>query len=214
MKWIGNITALIVIFLFCSADGCTENSNMAEVIAEKRIMESKDSIRHAFEVNLPDTRSLSAYEETVKQKLLDFADHLKIASDSSLDMAFRQKAAEMSRKLFLSEGADIAAWNKAYNQDDIESVKQLNDRSLASGMSFWIKPNMISIKKPLTIENDTLFIGCLSFSQLRISYDQGSSPEIISGMLNADIYLIKRVKYFGAESLSIWEVFLGDIKTD
>ncbi len=214
MKWIGNITALIVIFLFCGADGCTENSDMAEVISEKRIMESKDSIRQAFEVNLPDNKALSAYEETAKQKLLDFAGHLKIASDSSLDIAFRQKAAEMSQRLFLSAGADIAAWNKAYNQYNLKSVKQLNDRSLASGMSFWIKPNMISIKKPLTIKNDTLFIGCLSFSQLRISYDSGSSPEIISGMLNADIYLIKRIKHFGADSLSIWEVFLGDIKID
>jgi hypothetical protein len=211
MKWITNIFILILIYLICSARSCNEDGNMKELNEEKLLSASKDSIKKVFEVDSPTDQLLVAYEATAKQKLTDFADYLKITSDSSMDIRFRQQAVEMAVNLFVSREIDTRNWSKAYPEPNLYNLEQLLERSLSQGMSCWFKPLQINVKAPLTLENDSTFTGALSFCQQCLPFDKPNLPGSISSMLVIDIYALKKVKSFGKEHLRIWEVYLGDI---
>lgn len=213
MKRTINILILIIIYLVCCARSCTDDGNTQELREEKLLTSSIDSVKKAFEVFSPGDQLLRTYERTAKQKLNDFADYLKIASDSSIDKTFRQQAAKMAGKLFISRGVEISNWNKVHAGTDLKTIEQLLGKSVSHGISYWIKPCQIKVNKSFTMKNDTTYTGSLSFYQQLISYDNQSTPENITGMLVIDIYAIKRVKSFGKENFSIWEVYLGDIKT-
>lgn len=211
MKWVSNIFILILIYLICSARSCTNEGNMNELNEEKLLSASKVSIKQAFEVDSPGDQLLKAYEATARQKLTDFADYLKIASDSSMDMTFRKQALEMAGKLFISGETDTRKWNKAYPGPNLNTLEQLLEKSLSQGMPCWVQPSQINVNTPLTWKNDSTFTGSLSFYQQCILFDNPDPLGSISSMLVIDIYALKKVKFFGKEHLSIWEVYLGDI---
>ncbi|TAL72191.1 MAG: hypothetical protein EPN88_05105 [Bacteroidetes bacterium] len=211
MKQITRILILIIIYFVCGARSCTDESNMKELREEKLLAASIDSVKKAFEVYSPADQLLRTYEGTAKLKLNDFADYLKIASDSSIDIIFRQQAAEMAGNLFISGKAVTQNWGN-YSESNTKTLDKLLEKSLAGGMPFWTKPGKINIYKPLFRENDSIYIGSLSFCQNCIPFDTSRSLEISLKALLIDIYAIKKLKSFGKENLSIWEVYLGDIE--
>jgi hypothetical protein len=212
MKWFGNIFFLLLIWFICSAKGCNENAINSELMAERRISAEKDSIRQVFEVANPGEKLLTAYGETAIQKLIDFADYLKIASDSSNDKAFRLKATEMAGKLFLSQRSSVSEWSKLYPQQGIKTTDSLFMKCLANQMSLWIQPVQIVVNKSLTLKNDSVYEGDLSFYPQLLTFEKQNLPVKISELLAVDFYALKKVKHFGKESLTVWEVRLGDIK--
>ncbi len=50
---------------------------------------------------------LRAYEVTAAQRFNDFADYLRIISDTTLDLKFRQHAAELVKGLFISDKIEL-----------------------------------------------------------------------------------------------------------
>ncbi|HUX57379.1 MAG TPA: hypothetical protein VMV77_10420 [Bacteroidales bacterium] len=212
MKRIAYIFFLILIYLICSAKGCTEDENMKELREEKLIVALKDSVRSVFETDSVSDQFMRAYEETARQKLIDFADYMKIVSDTSLDIKFRQQAVDMVSKLFISRGINIRNWDKIYSRPGFNTFEQLLENSLSQGMTFWVQPVQINVKTPLTRQNDSTLAGTLSFYQRRIPFDNQIPADSINKMLVIDIYTLKKVKYFDKEELRIWEVFLGDIE--
>lgn len=183
---------------------------MKEVNEENSLIASKDSIRKAFEVDPLSNDLLRGYEETAKQKLSDYADYMKIVSDVSLDMTFRHQAGEMVKRLFVSGDIDTRNWNKQYSQTEPSSLNELLEKSLLQGIPNWVQPEQISVLKPLTAGNDSTYTGKLSFYQKFIPFDIQKSQVTVSEMSGVDIYVIKKVKSFGSESLIMWEVNLGN----
>lgn len=214
MKRISYISILILIWLSCGARSCTDDNSMQEPGEEKILTTSRDSIKQAFEVYSPSDLLLRVYEATAKQKLTDFADYLKIATDSSLDKTFRQQAVEMAKKLFISREVSMRSWSKAYPGDDLNTLEKLLNRSLLKGMSCWVKPVRIDVNTQLTRRNDTTFVGTLSFYEICIPFDKPDLQESLPGIYLIDIYALKKEKSFGKETLRIWEVYLGDIKQE
>jgi hypothetical protein len=171
---------------------------------------SKDSIRMAFASDHPDEDKLRAYEETARQKLSDFADYLKIVSDTSMNIKFREQAAEMVKRLFVNGDTDVRNWSKAYSEYDISTLNELLSEGLSKGFSLWFQPYMINVITPLSARDDSTYTGKLSFHQKCIPFDIQTSEVNISQMPGVDIYVIKIAKSFGDERLSIWEVYLGN----
>jgi hypothetical protein len=211
MKIISNIFSFLLIWLLCSADGCDDGATIAEMREEKQISEMKDSVIALFETETP-VNLLQAYEETAKQKLIDFADYLKIISDSSVNKVFRVQAAEMASRIFISGSTDITYWNRYSAVKERITLDSLLAKSLSATISSYIKPVQISVEKSLEMKNDTVFEGSLSFHPQRYFYIKNDSSETSNEMLVIDIYAIRKLKPFGKEFLSVWEVCLGDIK--
>jgi len=212
MKLINNILIIVLLYFICSARTCTEDDSTAERDKESDLSELRDSIKQVFEVNFPDDELLKALEETAKEKLIDFSDYLRLVSDSSLDARFRQQAAETAGRLFVSKDINIRKWSKAYPVHDLKTLEYLLSEGLLRGMSYWIQPFQIEVKTPLTWKNDTTFTGTLSFYQQIIPFDNQTPPVNLPAITVIDIYALKKIKSFGQEHLSIWEVYLGDVK--
>jgi hypothetical protein len=211
MKWISNIFSFLLIWLLCSADGCNDGTYVAERREEKQISTLKDSVSAVFEAGTPGDNLLKAYEETAKQKLIDFADYLKIASDSSVNNIFRAQAAEMAGKIFVSGSSDITYWNKHSSASGRIRVDSLLKNSLLNTMTSFIQPVQIIIQQSLKMKNDTVYEGKLSFHPQRNLFSKNDSSEPGNDILLIDIYAVRKLKSFGTKTLSIWEVCLGDI---
>jgi hypothetical protein len=191
MKWIRYIWILIVIYIVCSARTCNESEEGTAKEEEQYTTNLMRSVKDVFTSDSLSDHLLSAYEITAAERLNDFADYMKIISDTTLDLKFRQHAAEIVRDLFVPE--------------------EVNSYSLSEGISCWIRPIQITILKPFTSLNDSTFTGCLSFNYNSVPLNSRDKSEIASGKLVIDIYLIKMLSYFGKERLRVWEVYLGDI---
>ena len=211
MKWIRYIWILIMIYLVCSARTCTEDEDAAAKREEQYILNLKDSVKHVFmSDSLPD-QLLKAYEITAIEKLNDFADYMKIISDTTLDLRFRQHAAELVRDLFVSGEIDLQNWSKVYPEPGLYTLELLLSHCLSEGISCWIRPLQINVSNPFTRENDSTFTGALSFYQDRHLFREKEPSDKVSRKLTIDIYIIRKVKTFGDLQFRVWDVCLGDI---
>ena len=212
MKWIGSIFSFLLIWLICSADGCNDSATMAERREESQISAMKDSVRTVFEAETPGINLLKAYEEAAKQKLIDFADYLKIASDSSVNNVFRSQAAEMAGKLFISGISDLSCWEMHPSASGRITLDSLLGSSLSNRMDSFIQPVQITVHKPLTPVNDSLYEGNLAFYPQRTCFIKPSSSVTGNEMFIINFYVSRKLKSFGKENLTIWQVGLGDMK--
>lgn len=211
MRWFYYILSLLLIWLICSADGCNENASMMERIEENQIASIKDTIRDVFETGFPDEHLLRAYEESAKQRLADFADYLKISSDSSVDIVFRKQAAEMAGKLFKSPSADVSLWVR-FPKPGRMSIDSLLLVSLGGRINSYMIPVQTAIHLPLKMESDSVYQGSLLFYPQQNKFVGNDTPETGKSPLIIEVYALKKVKHFGKESLTVWEVLLGDIR--
>ena len=211
MKWIFNIFLLALIWIICGARSCSEGGSARERYEQKRIAASVDSIKKTFEVDIPDARMLKAYEETACQKLSDFADYLKIASDTTKDITFRKQAAEMAGKLFIPGDINTRNWSKSYPVNTMNTLDQLLAVSLSQGMPCWLQTIDIKLSSSLKQQNDSSFKGSLSFYQQSIPYTNPDQKVANAVKLEIDFYAIRKVKPFGETKLRVWEVYLGNI---
>jgi len=211
MKWVKYIWILIVIYIVCSARTCNESEEATEVQKEEYTMNLMNSVKHVFTSDSLSDHLLRAYEITATEKLTDFADYIKIISDTTLDLRFRQHAAELVRDLFISDEIDLSGWSKSYPEPGLNILEHLLSYSLYEGVLFWIKPININIIKPFTSINDSTFTGNLSFINKCVPLSSRDTSEIESVELVIDIYLVKKVRSFGKDQISVWNVYLGDI---
>lgn len=212
MKGINYICILIIIYLICSAKGCMEDPETVAKREEEFVINLKDSVKHVFMSDSVPDRLLKAFEITAAEKLCDFADYLKIISDTTLDLRFRQQAVELVKDLFVSSEIELYTWSSIYPMTGLNTLELLLSHSLADGMSCWVQPVQISVRTPFIRESDSTFTGTFSFYQNCISFNNHDTSENVSEMLLIDIYIIKRLKSFGMEQIRVWEVYLGNIK--
>jgi hypothetical protein len=212
MKLIHTILILIIIYIICCARTCTEEDNSALMDEKEAISELQDSIKHIFGTSIPDNDQLRSFEAAAKQKLINFSEYLKIASDSSMDAGLRKQAAEMAERLFISVEADTRKWSNAIQDSDLSTLNQLIEASLLKGMPCWIQPEQISVMEPFLQKDDSTFSGTLSYIQDCIPFSIIDNPGNVPDRCVIDIYVIRKPKTFGIEVLRVWEIYLGDIR--
>jgi hypothetical protein len=214
MKWTRYILILIMIYLVCSARTCTEDEAATAGREGKYIMNLKDSVKHVFMSDSLTEQMLLAYEVTAAQKLNDFADYLRIISDTTLDLKFRQHAAKLAKELFVTDDIELTSWSRSIPQLCLKTLENLISYSLSGGVTFWNQPVQINFIKPFTSINDSTFTGDLSFNYKTLSLNGLDTLDIVSGRLVIDVFLMKRTKSFGKEQLPVWDVYLGKMNVE
>jgi hypothetical protein len=202
----------MMIYLICTARTCTEDE---EAAAEREKAQSDKLIEEIEILFTSDTLTdhlLSGYETTATDKLNDFADYLKIISDTTLDAQFRQHAAELAGNLFIPGAIELRGWSKTFCVQEINTLEDLIQANLSEGTSSRINPVRINVNDQFVRENDSTFTGTLSFYQEYFSPSDTDQTEDLSGPYIMDIYLNRKIKNFGTNQLVVWEVYLGDIE--
>jgi len=212
MKWTRHILILIMIYLVCTARTCNEDEATTASREEQYIMNLKDSVKHVFMSDSLTDQLLRAYEVTALEKLNDFADYMRIISDTALDLKFRQHAAELVKGLFISDDVELHSRSKIYTEPDLITLEFLLANSLSEGISYRINPLQITVSNPFVSKNDSTFIGNLSFINKCVPLSSKDTSEIKSRELVIDIFLIKKLRSFGNDQIKVWDVYLGDIK--
>lgn len=211
MKWIRYILILIMIYLVCTARTCIEDEDAVARREEQYTMNLKDSIKDVFMSDSLNDQLLRAYEVSAAEKLNDLADYLRIISDTTLDMRFRQHAAELVKGLFVTDQIELNNWSRMYPESGLYTLELLLAHSLSEGISCLINPMQITVSKPFVSESDSAFIGNLSFINRYVPPDSKDTSVTESVRLVIDIYLVKKLRSFGEEQIRVWNVYLGDI---
>jgi len=214
MNRIKYIWILIMIYIFCSARTCNESEEATEVQKEQYTMNLMNSVKNVFTSDSLSDYFLGAYEMTAIEKLNDFAEYLRIISDTALDLSIRKHAAKLVKELFFSDEIELSGWSKSYPEPGINILNDLISYSLSNGVSSWNQPMQINLIKPFTIINDSTFTGDLSFNYKSLSLSGKDTSELVTGRLVVDIYLMKRTKSFGKDRFPVWDVYLGDMNVD
>jgi hypothetical protein len=212
MKWIKYIWILIIVYLVCTARTCTEDEDAAAVREEQSIISLKNSVKSVFMSNTLTDKSLRAYEITAEEKLVDFADYLKIVADTTLDSKFRKQAMEMAMALFIPGINTINEWSRDYPAGKLLAPYWSASQLLFQGMDLWAKPEQINVIIPFRWKNDSTYTGNLTFYKKWFSVSGSEQQGNLSGPLIIDIYLTRSLKSFGDQQFSIWDVYLGAIK--
>jgi hypothetical protein len=209
---ISYILIIVIIYLVCSARSCTEDDDTTARKNEQYIVNLKESVKHIFMSDTLSDQLLRSFEITATEKLNDFADYMKIVSDTTLDLRFRQHAAELVRDLFVSDEIGIYKWNKLNYESSLNTLELLIDHSLVDGLSYWTRPSQIKVINPYIQVNDSTLTGSLSFIKNFIPIHNTGQIEILPGEGVIDIYIIKKIKYFGNTQLRVWDIYLGSIR--
>jgi hypothetical protein len=178
-----------LVYLVCSSRSCTEEDSSADKWQLDYFSAIQDSIILPFEKEQPAAWDLRTFEESAIQKLKDWADLMKVATDTALDEAFRSRAGEMAAGLF-STPEDADRMGVLYRETDP-----------------WY-PDSIITSRLLARLNDTLFSGELKFVPVYIGPEKSGKPVQIVISIN----LFKNWKDFGTDRVRIWNVFLGSIQ--
>jgi hypothetical protein len=199
-----------VLFVLC-APSCgdeQETSNREETI----LTDSKNDIRREFETEYLTESSLFAYEANATQKLSDFVDYLRTLTDTTLDMAFREKAGEMIHKTFQSDHVTIQLTEKNEQSAGEFEVHELIKYGLEDKLPIpTFAFDSIFIHEPLHRIGNVTYSGILKFSQ--DFSDNSKTGKILKSIhRNADFYVVKENKIFGSDTLKIWSVRLGEIR--
>jgi len=205
------IPALILLYLLSTAKSCDHGERTDETRDRERIGRLQDSIRESFQADTLSMISLQAFEATAKNRLSDFSDYLSVVHDTSISGAFRQKAGEMIRGIFISENSTLQFTGSGFPGRKEVSVKQL----LSDGKELPFTPgpvpgDSIRVIQALRRSSDSVYTGKLRFFCLPFAKNHEESRKFTPSYGTIDFLVTKHPKRFGKDTLSIWEVFLGN----
>jgi len=211
MKGLNSILILIIIYLTCSARTCTEDEESNARKEENYISNLKNDVKEVFTSDSLSEQFLSAYEITASDMLNDFADYLKIISDTTLDPIFRQKSAELVKNLFVSDKTVLSKWSRNYPEPGLYTLDKLLEYLLSEGTLVSIEPLEIRSIAPFALKNDSTWIGMLKCNLEYFPLNKKDTSKILDRDIYVNIFLNKRVRYFGQDEIKVWQVYLGDI---
>ncbi|MFH1159420.1 MAG: hypothetical protein V1733_00525 [bacterium] len=188
MKRIVVLSGLILAFFFFSAKKCEDGVQANQEQEEAVLAATVDSIRNGLTTDYLSGDAIRSFEKLAEQKLRDYADYFSIASDTSLDTAFRAQAEGMTGELFcpgrtpgeLLPGAEIR----------IDSIR---------------------LVEPMHLTGAAGYKGMLGFRE-EIRRITGQEP--IAGASvwkRIEILATKSKKPVGTDTLEIWKIYLGEI---
>ena len=209
MKRTKYIWVLIAVFFLCSSRTCEEGKEETQEQKDQYTLNLINSVKEVFASDSLSDNLLRAYEMTAKEKLIDFTDYLRIISDTTININFRQQAIKLIRDQFISDSIEFYSCNKSVDGSKPITLKELLVSRLDEGDSYRIIPLQINISKPLSQCNDSVFTGSLLFNCKYIPVTCNDTVEILSENNNIEIYLKRNLNFFGNEYLKVWEVKFG-----
>jgi hypothetical protein len=189
------ILTLILLYLLFTAKSCDNEEQSDAVREEAHTKAAKDSISAAFGTDTLCAEALMAFEATARLKLYDLVDYLQILSDSTIEKGFKEKLEKMVIELFVPDDGNLELIT--------ESIKNLNGQG-------GVAVDSVKVQKSLQKVNDSLYSGHLMFFIHPLNPDL-SNKKTISSAKFVEIFVAKREKKFGNNSLKVWTVLLGEI---
>jgi hypothetical protein len=213
MRRIFYISALVILYFLTTAKSCDNQEKADEERDQARIRVTRDSIISSFGSDTLSDASLRAFEGAAILKLSDFADYFAIFRDTSLAGPFREKAREMILGLFISDKSliEVSEPNEPgrYKFTVENFLKDTEAGSLRFGK---IIPDSTRVKQELKQSGDSIYAGKLSYAYtfLRDNPSAGSNPLPATGTV--EFFLKQHTKNFGPDTLTLWDVFLGNME--
>ncbi len=201
------ISFLLIALSFLCAPSC--NDEQEAINREEEILNSaRNDIKKEFESDYLNEAALFAHEAAAIQKLIDFSDYIKVLADTSLGLSFREKAGEMIESTFRSK--DVLVYLSQ------EKIKPVNGKSvqllIAQGLEN--KPvippfhfDSIKVHEPLQRIGNSIYEGKITCIQ---SFTHSSPAEKVTRTI--EIFVSKKDKLFGSDTLKVWQSSLGEIR--
>jgi len=206
------ISSVMAYLLLCSKS-CSEPELDPAIAEKERIEVLKDSIISEFESESLSRGSFKAFEMKARQKLVDFGDYLRICNNKSMDDSFKSQARLMIRDLFISDSIRV---NTLLTDEHGNKMIPLNE-FLRIGLTSSVDSNVFSIDSvkisiPLHRTNEDKYTGTLQFSRYLKTYPTAKTTYPIQARMEAEIVVTKVDKIFGADTVQVWQVLIGNIK--
>lgn len=203
MKPFLSILSLLFIYLLFSSRSCSTQDN-ATTGMDQKTQNTIDSLKRA---NDRMSMNLREYENTVYQKLSDFAIYSGIVHDSSLDQQIRDKALKLISGLFIEQDKRVPAFTK--NQWTSVPLHEFlgngikNDRPMYS-----FEMSRFTMLEPLRQVNDSVYQGKAGCS-LRYLGSPSKAEEINA---EVDYFLVRSIRTISRKQLISNTLVLGDFR--
>lgn len=203
----------ILAYLLLGSRSCDPDNGEDSISARSKLKQTKDSIRNGFESAELSPETLKAFEMSACRKLTDLADYIRIYSDKSVDKSFKNQARQMIIDMFADSAIVINRKITEAGKPGNVSLSEFLDQQIAEkGFTGETVFDSISVTNHLTRTSESIYSGSLSFVRnIEVRTPSGKVLKNSAGM-NAGFYAIKKSKLFGNDTLTIWSVFLGEIK--
>lgn len=183
------IPGLLFALIVFSAKRCAEDPASGSRFDETDWLEARDSISRISASEILDTDALMAYEGQACQKVQDFFDYLRIASEDTLDPVFRTQADSLIPTLFIP--------------GTVPSLKQVVPAGL------W--PDSIRIADLLHRSGPAAYRGTVSFWQCNTD-PAGEGTILVPRYRRIDFFVVRTPLQAGGDTLRTWRVLLGEMK--
>ncbi len=214
MRKIVNIVILVLVYLLFSGRSCDNRSPEEEAQAQaEALVSTRDSIRDAFETDWLSESALYAHEVTARQKLSDLADYMNVLADTTLDSAFRKKAGEMIKKMFVTGEARMSIMLQSDRQTRLMPLSEvLNEAWAGPAILVPFRFDSVQVREPLHRVDETRYAGTLACRQTFPSLAKSDTTMILWCHKVIDFFAVRDEKLFGKDTLRVWEVVMGDFR--
>jgi hypothetical protein len=211
-KYLLVFCAILAYLLFCSKS-CESPRQEDTGLQEIKLTKIRDSIKNEFESEYLSKKALRAFEVKAKEKIVDFSDYLNIYMDKSMDETLKSQSGKMILGLFISDSAqiEIRPLNRIHEKLMTIEAFLTSDSSFAND-SIHFQFDSIEVEKPLHRIDESGYAGTLKFLQTVKVYSSPDSSSTDTAEKKAEMFVVKVKKPFGADTLQIWRVFLGNIQ--
>ena len=204
--------ALLAYLLFCSKSCESPKSDSFEN-PELEIAKIKDSIKNEFESEDLTKTALQAFERKATEKLVDFSDFLNLYSDKEIDDTLKVQVRQIISELFISENVRMKiSLSPEANKKGLKLSKFFMTEFTQDYDSIDFRIDSINALKPLRSRDDLCYSGILGFSLTINGFSSSAVNFKQTEALKIEMMVIKVEKTFGADTLNVWKVFLGNME--
>ena len=211
MKRIFKISIIVLAYLVLCGKSCVSDQDI-KLQQQEEATAMMDNIRDQFEMKNLDKDSQFAMEMAAVQKLNNFADYLMIYSNSSLDSAFRIRAACLITDLFVSRQSGISFEFRDIKKEGRWTLATLLDDSWGDEVdSVHVRFDSIRFMTHLNQSDALSYDALMNCSQSVVVYSSTNTYIAPAEQIEVNILVSRREKTFGSDTLTIWVVQLGDM---
>jgi hypothetical protein len=198
--------------LFCSKSCESPESDTVDN-REIELTQIRDSIKNEFESEELTKTTLQAFEIKATEKLIDFSDFLNLYSDKEIDDTLKDQVRQMISELFISENVRMKiSLSPEANKKGLKLSEFFMTEFTQDYDSINFRIDSINVLQPLRRKDELCYAGILGFSLTINGFSSSAVNFKQTQALKVEMMVVKVEKSFGADTLNVWKVFLGNME--
>jgi hypothetical protein len=203
---------LMAYLLFCSKSCESPESDTVDN-REIELTQIRDSIKNEFESEELTKTTLQAFEIKATEKLIDFSDFLNLYSDNEIDDTLKDQVRQMISELFISENVRMKiSLSPEANKKGLKLSEFFMTEFTQDYDSINFRIDSINVLQPLRRKDELCYAGILGFSLTINGFSSSAVNFKQTQALKVEMMVVKVEKSFGADTLNVWKVFLGNME--